>query len=94
MYTTIRHELRHAKKAWLGTLDPCVLSGYEHPTVQDTVFDASLEVEKVSSKRSEGRELLHPILKDVKPHHPCTFVLEIFVIGTSSQPFQQFQMDS
>jgi hypothetical protein len=29
MYTIIRHELRHARKAWLGTLvDPCLLSVY------------------------------------------------------------------
>jgi hypothetical protein len=27
MYTTIRHDLRHAKKAWPGTqIDPCLLS--------------------------------------------------------------------
>jgi hypothetical protein len=27
MYTTIRHELRHARKVWSGTLlDPCLLS--------------------------------------------------------------------
>ncbi len=30
MYTTIRHELLHAKKAWSGTLvDPCPLSGHD-----------------------------------------------------------------
>ncbi len=28
MYTTNRHELRHARKAWPGTLvDPCLISG-------------------------------------------------------------------
>jgi hypothetical protein len=28
MYTTTRHEVRHARKAWPGTLvDPCLLSG-------------------------------------------------------------------
>jgi hypothetical protein len=28
MYTTTRQEQRHARKAWLGTLeDPCLLSG-------------------------------------------------------------------
>jgi hypothetical protein len=28
MYTTIRHELLHARKAWPGILvDPCLLSG-------------------------------------------------------------------
>jgi hypothetical protein len=28
MYTTISHELRHARKAWPGTpVDPCLLSG-------------------------------------------------------------------
>ncbi len=27
MYTTIRHEIRHARKAWPGTLvDPCLVS--------------------------------------------------------------------
>ncbi len=31
MYTTIRHELRHARKAWPGTLeDPCLLSDYDY----------------------------------------------------------------
>jgi hypothetical protein len=30
MYTTIRHELRQAKKAWPGTLaDPPLLSGWD-----------------------------------------------------------------
>jgi hypothetical protein len=30
MYTTIRHELRHARKAWPGILvDPCLLSDYD-----------------------------------------------------------------
>ncbi len=33
MYITIRHEIRHARKAWLGNLvDPCLLSGVNHKT--------------------------------------------------------------
>jgi hypothetical protein len=36
MYTKHRHELHHARKAWLGTLvDPCLLSGYNRPWPTD-----------------------------------------------------------
>jgi hypothetical protein len=31
MYTKYRHELRHARKAWPGSIvDPCLLSGRDH----------------------------------------------------------------
>jgi hypothetical protein len=37
MYTTIRHELLHARKTWPGTLlDPCLLNSVSqhHPNIQ------------------------------------------------------------
>jgi hypothetical protein len=39
MYTTIRHELSHAGKAWLGTLlDPRLLSGHDRRCTHCTVY--------------------------------------------------------
>ncbi len=38
MYTTIRHELHHARKAWSGTLVyhyPCLLSGSNHSNMKE-----------------------------------------------------------
>jgi hypothetical protein len=38
MYTTIRHEIRHASKVWPGgtLVDPCLLSGWEHEKERNT----------------------------------------------------------
>jgi hypothetical protein len=40
MCITIRHELRHAMKAWPGTLvDPCLLSEYTSTTYPILLYD-------------------------------------------------------
>jgi hypothetical protein len=46
MYTTIRHELRHAKKAWPGTLvDPYLLSGRTLQAVKPNLKCLSLQAQ-------------------------------------------------
>jgi hypothetical protein len=47
MYTNHRHELRHARKAWPGTLvDPCLLSGLPPPCEGD--MNVGLIIERVN----------------------------------------------
>ncbi len=49
MYTTIRHELPHARKAWPVTLvDPCLLSGYDNPMLESTISPPSGTENRVS----------------------------------------------
>ncbi len=37
MYTTIRNELHHVRKAWPGTLvDPCLLFGHGYNSREET----------------------------------------------------------
>jgi hypothetical protein len=58
MYTTIRHELRHARKAWPGTLvDPCLLSGTSSPSPHpDAFLHAYSNVYCLTLVRSGGGE--------------------------------------
>jgi hypothetical protein len=63
---------------------PSLFLIYQYEYQKTQYFMLVSKLQKVSPKSLEGRELLLTILKDVKkPHNPWTFVLEIFVIGTS-----------
>ncbi len=64
MNATIRQELRHARKAWPGTLvDPCLLSGYNYNSSSHRLFSTGFPLHM--------RLLQFPHLSAASPSFTC-----------------------
>ncbi len=77
MYTTIRHELRDARKARLGTLvDPCLLSNCEVQFAWGRI-ETKQKVDVLCSVPAPHPPSLTLIFHSIIPHYKTTFILTV-----------------
>jgi hypothetical protein len=73
---------------WIRFLFRARLHGYKKRRILLLILN--LLKSKFYPKKDRGREILHTVLKDEKPHNSYSFMLIINFVETSSQSFQCF----
>jgi hypothetical protein len=75
---------------WIPFLFRALLHGYKKRRILLLILNL-LKSKKFYPKKDRGREILHTVLKDEKPHNSFSFMLIINFVETSSQSFNVFE---